>query len=126
MGVDLGQAVVDLADTLGRRVAFGLVEQPGTFDIGGKHRIQQAVLAARRLLRDRGDGYAPREPDGTAVGLRVAQDQAQHRRLAGAVAPDQRDPRARRDRRRYTIEDRASGDAIAQFIDHQHRAIASD
>ena len=122
MGADLAEAAVDLADPFRRHRVLRLFEQTGSLDIGGEDRVQQAPVAAGGFLRNGGDVRTTWNPGLPAIGFDLAHDQAQQRRLSGAIAPDQGDPRAHRDRCRDPIEHDATTDAIAQFVDHEHDA----
>ena len=57
-------------------------------------------LVEMRLLGEQPEGQAALAMDLAAIGLVAAGGEAQQRRLAGAVRPDQPDPVAERDRRR--------------------------
>ena len=85
---DVGQADMDLGDTPGVARQLGLCEQACALHVAGKHRLQQAGSAARRLLGDGGDARAAAQTNGVVA---VFQDQAQQGRLA----------RARREPRRW-------------------------
>ena len=60
--------------------------------------------------------------DGAVVGRDFTLQQAQQRRLAGAVAPDEADLVAGRDCGRCPLEDRFALDPVGEIIDMQHQA----
>ena len=78
---------------------LGLVEQGRALDVGGEHGLERGGGAGRRLLRDIADPGGARHLGAALVRLEQAGDDPHQGRLAGAVAPDQPDPAARRQRR---------------------------
>ena len=120
MRVDVGQANLDFRDPLriGRVLGFG--EQAGTLGVGRKHPIEQAVVAARRFLRDVAEAGVARDRDRSVVGRHLTFEKTQQCRLAGAVAPDEADLVAGGDRDSRLLEDRPSLDPIGQIVDMQH------
>ena len=96
---------------------FRFGEQARAFGVGRQHPIDQAVVPARRLLRDVADAGIARDRDGAVVGRDFALQQAQQRRLAGAVAPDEADLVAGRDCGRCPLEDRFALDPVGEIID---------
>ena len=99
---------------------LGLVEQAGALGVGGEHPVEDAFLAARRLLRHVADARDARHGDRAHVGREVAGDDLQQRRLAGAVAADEADLVAGRNARGRPVEDRPALDAVAEVVDVQH------
>ena len=79
------------------------------------------IGAARRFLRDIAEPGAARHLDRAVVGIELADEDFHQRRLAGAVAADQPDAAARRDRRRGAVEDRAAAEAHGDGVDGDHR-----
>ena len=63
-----------------------------------EHEVDQRLGAARRLLLDAAEARALGRGDRAALGRELAADQPEEGRLAGAVAPDEADPRAARQR----------------------------
>ena len=57
---------------------------------------------------------------GPVVGRDLADDEAEQRRLARAVAPDEADPGAGRQRDGRVVEQDAGADAIGEVVDVQH------
>ena len=90
VGVDLGQAGIDLADMFG---IGGLQrrQQPVALDVGGQHGVEQRDRAGRMLLVHRCDTGGLWIADLAAAGLQLALDQLEECGLAGAIAADQTD-----------------------------------
>ncbi len=88
--LDGAQALVDRAQALGL-AALGLGEQGHALRVGCEHRVEQRRRPGGRLLGDGREPGASREADRAAIGLDVADDGAQQRALARAVAPDETD-----------------------------------
>ena len=125
MRVDVGEPHVDLGDAV--RVGGGLFlgQQRRALDVGLEHDLDQRLLGARRFLRHLADARVLRQADRAGLGLKVAGDGAEQRRLAGAVAADEPGLRARRQGQRGMVEEQASGDAERKVVDDQHgRAFA--
>jgi len=118
--VDGVQPLVDLADAVRVGMAGFFRQQRRALGIGGKHGLERRRLAGRSLLRDIADARAPRHLHPAVVGIELAGDDLHQRRLAGPVAADQPDPRARRDRRRRTVENDAPAEAHRDGVDGQH------
>ena len=72
-----------------------LGEQGEAFGVALQHGVQQRGVAGGRFLRDGRDARARGEADVAAVQRQFADDGAQQRGFAGAVAPDQADAAAR-------------------------------
>jgi len=66
----------------------------------------RTVIGARQLLRQLADLQTRRAPDLAVVGAAIALDQAQHARLARAVAADDADPLTPRDLPGHAVEQR--------------------
>jgi hypothetical protein len=71
------------------QVAVELVE----VGAGGAHRLERSPRVAQRVLRQEGDRDAAAARDRARVRLLDPGEQAQQRRLAGAVRTDDPDPR---------------------------------
>ncbi|MNI39097.1 hypothetical protein D3C73_932700 [compost metagenome] len=75
----------------------------------GHHVEHSALVGHRQLLRQLADLQARGTPDFAVVAFLLALDQAQHARLAGAVAADDAHPLA-------------TGDLPGHFVQQRHRA----
>src|SRR6185369_10024333 len=73
-------------------------------------------------LRDIAHAGAARHVDAAVVGIYLADDRLHQRGLARAVAADQADARAGRQRGARAVEDRAPAQANRDIVDCQHRA----
>ena len=60
--------------------------------------------------------------DRAVLGGELADDRAEQRGLAGAVAADQPDARAVRDAHRGVVEQQAPGDADRDIVENEHAA----
>ena len=98
-------------------------QQGGALDVGVEHELDQRLRAAGRLLLDAADAGLLGDRDRAAFPADFAADQAEQRRLARAVAPDQADVRAGRQRRRRLVDQQAFAEAISKIVDMQHAAL---
>ena len=80
----------------------------------------EAFRAGRRFLLDAADARALGDDDRAALGRELAADQAEERGLAGAVAPDEPDMRARGQRRGGVVDQQALAKPIGEGADMQH------
>jgi hypothetical protein len=119
IGADGDQPLVDLGGAVGPGVVLQRGEQRGAFGVGGQHGVEQRALAARCLLRDMAEARAGREPDVAAIGLDVADDRLQQRRLARAVPPDQPEAPPGVECHVGAVEQRAAADAEHQVADRE-------
>ena len=120
MRVDGVQPLVQLADAVDVFAGLGFEQQRGALHIGGQHRLYRRRLARRRFLRDIADAAVARHFHAALVGIVLAGDRLHQRRLARAIAPDQPDARARRQRRSGVVEDRASAKAHGDAVEIEH------
>ena len=90
------------------------------FGVGGEHPIDDALLSARRFLRNVPDAGHARNGDRAHVGREIAADDFQQRRLAGTVAADEAHLVAGGNASGRALEDGAALDAVAEVVDVQH------
>ena len=98
MRFDVDEAGVDLGDALRIVRGFRLAHQRLALDVGGEHKVDKAFGAGGGLLVDAADACALGDHDRASLRRELAAENAEERRLAGAVAPDEPDMRARRQR----------------------------
>ena len=120
VGVDVDEPGLDFGDAQRVVGAFGLFEQAAAFDVGVEHEVDQRLRAARRLLLDPADAGAAGKADRAALGRELAADQPKQRRFAGAVAADQADVRARRQRDGRPVDQQAFAEPIGELVEMQH------
>ncbi len=118
--VDRQQPLVKVAQAMGIAAMFGLIHQPRTLGVSGEHGIEWRRGPARRFLRDIAEPRLARHLNGAAVGIELADHHLHQGRLSGAIATDQPDPAARRDRSRRAVEDGTPAKAHDDFIDVEH------
>jgi hypothetical protein len=85
-GVDIGQPCLHLGDTVG--VLAGVRQQGRAFLVGCQHRLQQREFRPRRFLRHAAHTGARRQGNRATIQRQLSPDQAEKRRLARPVAPD--------------------------------------
>ena len=107
IGANGAQALVDLGQAVGVG-GFGLRQQGEAFGVALQHGVQQGGVAGRGFLRDGGDARAGGEADVAAIQRQVADDGAQQRGLAGAIAADQADAAALVHREVGAVQDRCA------------------
>jgi hypothetical protein len=122
MGFDRDQPLVDLGQAVGIMAALAFRHQRGALAVSGEHRLERGGIAPRSVLGDIADAAATRHRHVAAVSLEHPGNHPHQRRLAGAVAPDQPDPPARRQVRRSAIDDRASAKANRNSGQVEHAA----
>ena len=120
VGVDIDKTGLDFGDAQRIVRRLGLAEEGGALAVGVEHEVDQRLRAAGRLLLDAADAGLPGNRDRTALAADFAADQAEQRGLAGAVAPDQADVGAGRQRHGRVIDQQALAEAIGQIVDMQH------
>ncbi|KIU01343.1 hypothetical protein QU38_02125, partial [Staphylococcus aureus] len=123
IGVDLVEPLIDMAQPVGFGLRLGLEQQRGALDIGFQHRVEGAGLAARRVLAEIAEAGVARDVDRAGVGLDHPGDRLHQRRLAGAVAPEQRHLLARGDvEARHGQRRRGIGIGIGKYRRAQREA----
>ena len=88
--------------------------------VGASTKSISVCRAAWRLLLDPADAGAAGKRDRAALGRDLACDQAEQRGLAGAVAADQADMRAGRQRHARPVDQQAFAEPIGEIVDMQH------
>ena len=119
-GVDVGEARLHFGNAMRVGGAIGLGQQAGAFGIGSKDGVEKRDPGRRHFLRHTTDAGACGQLDTAALQCQLAPDQPEERGLAGAVAADEADPRARHDLRGGVIDQQASGDPDGNVGDGQH------
>ena len=111
MGLDRDQPLVDLSQAVGIMAGLAFRNQRGAFVVSGEDCLERGGITPRGILGDIADAAATRHRHLATVSLQHPGNHPHQRRLAGAVAPDQPDPPARRQVGRSAIDDRASAKA---------------
>ena len=120
MRFDIDEARVDLGDALRIARDFRFRHQRLALDVGGEHEVDKAFGAGRSLLVDAADARALRDHDRAGLGRELATKNAEERGLTGAVAPDEPDMRARRQRGGRVVDQETLAEAIGEGADVQH------
>ena len=124
MGADVHEPRFDLGPPNPVR-AFGFGHERGALLVGREHHLDEALGAARRLLGDGADAHALRQRDCTAFARDLALHEPEQGRLAGAVAADEPDARAWRQRAGGVVEDQAFADPVGQVRDVKHGRVVA-
>ena len=124
IGIDLDQAAIDLAQTLGRR-GFQFLQKAVALDIGFKNCVDQGDWRRGMFLADRADAGIARHGDIAAARMQLIQDQLEKGGLTNPITPHQANlgPCGQADRR--IVEKTAAPGGIGQVFDLQHRKITS-
>ena len=120
IGVDRDQALVDVAEPVGVFARLRFDHQRGALDVGGEDGVERRGGARGGFLRDIAEARALGHVGAAVIGLEHAGDDADERRLAGAVATDQADATAGRQRRGCAVEDRAAAEAHGDAVEVEH------
>src|SRR3984885_7613216 len=97
--------------------------QRRALDVGGEHEVDEALPPGRRFLLDAADARAFWNDDRPALGRELAADEAEERCLTRAVAPDEPDMRARRQRSASVVDQKTLAEAICESANmHYWRA----
>jgi hypothetical protein len=123
VGTHVGELHLDLGDIVRVLFGFGARQEPGSFDIGLEHDVDETLRPVGRLLRQAADPPSRRQFNVAMFGGDIMGDDVEQRALAAAVAPDESDARPRRDSHRGIFDEEAAGDANRQIVDDQHGAL---
>ena len=123
MGVDVDEASLDFGDALRVNRDFRFGVQRLAFNVGREHEVDEAFRPSRRLLLDAADARALGRKDRAALRRKFAANEAEERGLAGAVAPDEPDPRARGQRRAGAVDQQTFAEPIGKAVDVEHGAL---
>jgi hypothetical protein len=117
MGIDVGQADVDLGNAVGIFRGFGLFQQRRALGVGGQHDLDQGFGSARRFLRHPADTGVAGIADIAIVGAELAGNETQQCGLAGAVAADEANFVASGNGSRRLFEQGTAFHAEREFVD---------
>ncbi len=92
MGVDIGEAHLDLGDAVRVRCRLGFGQEAGALEVRGEDPVEETIRSARRFLGDAADAGSARQRHVARVRMQVAGDELQERRFARAVTPDEAHP----------------------------------
>ena len=120
VGVDIGEAGLDVRDAMRVRRGLRLSQEGGAFPVGLKHVVHHRGGARRRFLLHRAHPGAGLHAHLPVIGRGVAQDQAEQGRLAGAVAPHQSHAGPGRHVERRAVEEDPAFDPVGEVVDVQH------
>ena len=120
MGINVGQAHLDIGDAGRVGGGFRLGEEGGPLGVGGKHDLDQAVLGAGRFLRHLADAGPLRHHDRAGFRREFTGDQLEQRRLAGAVRADESGLGAVDQRHGGIVEQEPGPDPVGEVVDVKH------
>ena len=123
MGVDVGEARVDVGDASGVARGFRLREERRALRVGVEHGVEQRALGAGRFLRHLPDARAALQFDRAGFRLKVARQKAEQRRLSRAVAPDQPAARPRGHEQRRAFQQRPPGQPVGEVGNGEHQTV---
>jgi hypothetical protein len=124
VGVDVDQAVVDVAHLLGRG-GFEPAQQAGALDVGLEHGVQQRHRRRRVLLVDGADPRLARERDLARAGDELALDEPEEGGLADAVAADEADLGVLGQGDARLVEEPAAPGVEYEVVDLEHGRVAA-
>jgi hypothetical protein len=116
---DVGEPRFDLgpAQAVG---PLGFGEKRGALRVGREHHVDEALRTSRGFLGHRADAGEAGQAHCAALRGDLAQDDAEQRRLARAVAAHQPHPRAIRDCEGGAVEQQAVTDPVGEVVDVGH------
>ncbi len=124
MGVDIDQAQMDVGDAGGVGRGLRLFHQARALEIGGENEIDQGSGTAGRLLLDAAKAHLARIGDRAGLGRELARNHAKQRRLAGAVAADEADPRVIGKRGGRLVEKNPRPQPQHDVVDMEHASLS--
>ena len=107
MSVDVDQPGLDFRDSVRVARDVGFLQQSIALEVGLQYDVDQAFRPIGCLLRETADAPARWDRDGSALGRQFAADRFEQGRFAGAIPPDQANPRAWYDLRGAVINQKA-------------------
>jgi hypothetical protein len=120
VGLDVGEPCMDVGDAVRIGGMLGLGQQGGALAVGHQDGVYQALRPRRGLLRHHADASAVGQRDIAGIGMQLARDQLQQRRLAGAVAADQPGMVPGRQCQVGAVQQHPPAYAVGQVLDRQH------
>src|SRR4051812_28042885 len=120
MRADVGEPRLNFRD--GVRIVRGLRfgKQALALAVRLEHDLDQALRPVRRFLREASDAPARGHFDMALLGVMLARDDVEQSRLAGAVAADETDARARRNAHRRILDQGPPGDSDGEVVEDEH------
>jgi hypothetical protein len=120
MGADVGEPRLDLGDPVRIDRRFRLRDERRAFPVGLEHDFDQRFFRPRRFLCDLSDPRVLRQGNTAGFRRKLAGDDPEQSRLAGAVASDEPGLRARRKRHGSVIDEQTARNAggEAGYLDH--------
>src|SRR6476661_1499696 len=122
---DVNEAALDFGDARGLAFGFRFGQELRAFGIRLEDDIEQAFGAVGRFLGEPADAIAGRDLYLALLRRDLAGDDAKERRLAGAVAADEPDMGAGRQRDRGMVEQGAAADTIGEVGEGKHGTSAA-
>jgi hypothetical protein len=101
-------------------LGFRLRQKMRALGIGLEHHFDQRLGSVRRFLRQATQSVAGGSGDIAGLGVELAADHVEQRRLAGAVAADKPDARAVRNLHGGVIDQEPARDADGEVFDGEH------
>ncbi len=120
VSVDIDEPGLDFCDPLRVARAFGFGHERRPFEVGLEHEVDQRLASAGRLLLDAAQTRPLRRADRAAFGGKIAADETEKGGLAGAVAPDEADPRPARQCGGRVVDQQPLAEAVGQAVDMKH------
>ena len=120
IGIDRGQPLIDMAEAIGVFGMLRLRHQCGAFLVGGEHGVERGRGARGGFLCDIAEAGVARHVAAALVRVQLADHHLHQGRLACAIAADEADAAARRQRGAGAVEDGAAAQAHGDTVQVKH------
>ena len=122
VSINSDQPLVNIGHTFRRSAGVFLGDQRSAFGIGGQHGFKRRALPHWGFLLQPAQPCAARPFNAAAIRIDGAGHHLHHRGFAGAVAADQANTAARRQRSAGAVDDGAPAKANGEVLNRQHDA----
>ncbi len=125
VGINVGQAGLDLGYAMGICCGFGFCEKVSPFGISRKNRLDQGVVGARGLLGDGADSGVSGRCNAAGFGAQFAQNDLEESGFAGPVLAHEAYLVTGGNPRGCPFQEEPVANAIGYIVDMQHGRVCN-